>query len=54
MIKLMVTAMEICAYMGGNDPGGVEYPGVYGAGLTRVMNSEFCDANTFRFCFAMV
>lgn len=52
--QYMVTAMEICAYMGGNDPRGVEYPGTYGPGLAAVMNGDFCSADVFRFCFAVV
>lgn len=52
--QYMVTAMEICAYMGGNDPRGVEYPGTYGSGLASVMQGDFCSADVFRFCFAFV
>ncbi len=52
--QFMVTAMEICAYMGGNDPRGVEYPGTYGPGLAAVMNGDFCSSDVFRFCFAVV
>lgn len=52
--QYMVTAMEICAYMGGNDPEGVEYPGIYGQGLRGVLNADFCGANVFRFVFACV
>ena len=52
--QFMVTAMEICAYMGGNDPRGVEYPGTYGPGLAAVMQGDFCSADVFRFCFAFL
>jgi cell wall-associated NlpC family hydrolase len=52
--QYMVTAMEICAYMAGNDPHGVEYPGTYGPGLAAVMQGDFCSADVFRFCFALV
>lgn len=52
--QFMVTAMEICAYMGGNDPRGVEYPGTYGPGLAAVMQGDFCSTDVFRFCFAFV
>jgi len=52
--QFMVTAMEICAYMGGNDPRGVEYPGIYGQGLKAALNNERVDANYFRWVFAVV
>ena len=53
-VQFMVTAMEICAYIGGNNPMGVEYPGQYGSGLAKVMQGDFCSADVFRFCFAIV
>ena len=52
--QFMVTAMEICAYLGGNDPHGVEYPGTYGSGLASVMEGDFCSTDVFRFCFVVV
>lgn len=52
--QFMVTAMEICAYMGGNDPHGVEYPGIFGQGLKAVLNNEYINADYFRWVFAVV
>lgn len=52
--QFMVTAIEICAYLSGNDPRGVEYPGTYGPGLAAVMQGDFCSTDVLRFCFVVV
>lgn len=48
--QYMVTAMEIIALIHGNNPNGVEYPGVYGAGLAAAYNTDYLDRNAIKFC----
>ena len=45
--QYMVTAMEIFAYINGENPNGVEFPGIYGGGLASVYG-DYCDRNTIR------
>lgn len=39
----MVTAAEILMYLNGYNPNGVEYPGIYGNGLTNASKHKFGD-----------
>ncbi|AEY64858.1 peptidoglycan-binding protein [Clostridium sp. BNL1100] len=55
--QYMVTAAEILVMLRGYDPNGVEYPGIFGSGLTSAINSfksanglpanGVCDSSTF-------
>ena len=45
--QYMVTAMEIFAYINGENPNGVEFPGIYGGGLASVYG-DYCDRNTIK------
>ncbi len=51
--QYMVTAMEIIALLHGNNPNGVEYPGIYGKGLASAYNTEYLDRNAIKF-FALI
>ena len=48
--QFMVTAMEIIALIHGNNPNGVEYPGVYGSGLANAYNTDYLDRDAIKFC----
>lgn len=41
--QYMVTAAEILMYLNGYNPNGVEYPGIYGNGLTNASKHKFGD-----------
>ena len=41
--QYMVTAAEILMYLNDIEPNGVEYPGVYGNGLTKASKNKFGD-----------
>ena len=45
--QYMVTAMEIFAYINGENPNGVEFPGIYGGGLASVYG-DYCGRDTIK------
>ena len=48
--QYMVTAMEIFVLIAGNNPNGVEMPGIFGKGLANALNTDYCDRNFIKFC----
>ncbi len=48
--QFMVTAMEIIALIHGNNPNGVEYPGIYGSGLAAAYNTDYLGRDAIKFC----
>ena len=48
--QYMVTAMQIFVLIAGNDPHGVEYPGIFGSGLAGALGMSYCDRNCIKFC----
>ena len=48
--QYLVTAMEIIAYINGFNPNGVEFPGIYGADMARVYNTDYINEDGILFC----
>lgn len=52
--QYMVTAAEIFALLLGNNPNGVEKPGIYGDGLASCYNTERIDSNGFKWILGIM
>ena len=48
--QYMVTFVEIALLIAGNNPNGVEMPGIFGKGLVAALNTDYCDRNFLKFC----
>ena len=48
--QYLVSAIQIFLLIGGHDPHGVEYPGIFGNGLASAANTDYCDRNFIKFC----